>query len=93
MQIYGSYSSSSSNAPISVIDENGNILNSTVRVYPIGNKNHFIAEVFLDKNRESGEYLKIKNNVNTQIDFRVIADEDKQHHAMDVEISFSKYAS
>ena len=87
LQIYGSYSSSSSNAPISVIDENGNVLNSTVRVYPIGNKNHFIAEVFLDKNKEFGEYLKIKNNVNAEIDFRVVADEDKQRHAMDVEIT------
>ena len=87
LQIYGSFSSSSSNAPISVIDENGNVLNSTINVYPIGNKNYFIAEVFLNKESNSGMYLKIKNNLNTQIDFRVIADEDKQHHAMDVEIT------
>ncbi len=87
LQIYGSFSSSSSNTPISVVDENDNILNSTINVYPMGDKNYFIAEIFLNKYSDSGMYLKIKNNLNTQIDFRVIADEDKQHHAMDVEIT------
>ena len=87
LQIYGSFSSSSSNNPISVIDENDNVLNSSINIYPIGNRNYFIAEIFLDKNSDSGMHLKIKNNLNTQIDFRVIADEDKQRHAMDVEIT------
>lgn len=87
LQIYGSFSSSSSSVPISVIDENGNVLNSTINVYSMGDKNYFIAEIFLNKDSDSGKYLKIKNNLNVQIDFRVVADEDKQHHAMDVEIT------
>lgn len=52
LQIYGSFSSSSSSVPISVIDENGNVLNSTINVYPMGDKNYFIAEIFLNKDSD-----------------------------------------
>lgn len=59
LQIYGSFSSSSSSVPISVIDENGNVLNSTINVYPMGDKNYFIAEIFLNKDSDSGKYLRL----------------------------------
>ena len=87
LQIYGSFPSSSSNNPISIMDEDDNILNSSINVYPMGNESYFIAEIPLDKDAETGMYIRIKNNLNVQVDYRILADEDKQHHAMDVEIT------
>ena len=87
LQIYGSFSNATSDTPITIVDESNSALNSTTNVYPIGNNNYFITEVYFDKSYDSERYLKLQNNLNTQIDFRIIADEEKQQHAMDVEIT------
>lgn len=87
IQIYGSFSNINSDSPISVIDENNHHVNATIRIFSIDDRSYFIAEVPLNENINSGIFLKIRNNLNAQLDFRVVADETKQLHAMDVFIS------
>lgn len=89
VKVYGSYDGESSERPVNFLSKSGSVLKSSFWEEKIDNTNFFLAEIDSTELATLGiSGMNIKNEINRNIDLRVIA--SNEYHDYSLNVSFNK---